>query len=47
MTTNELKNNSAKIRSTVAEMCIERGGHIASSLSCVEILVARLPRRYS
>lgn len=28
------------IRNRVAEMCIARGGHIASSFSCVEILLA-------
>ncbi len=40
MLINDLKHKSARVRSTVAEMCIERGGHIASSLSCIEILVA-------
>lgn len=29
----------ARLRREVAEMCIERGGHIASSFSCMEILV--------
>lgn len=36
----ELQNIAHELRKTILELCIERGGHLASSLSCVEILVA-------
>ena len=35
-----LINKSIDIRESIVETCIEKGGHPASSLSCVEILVA-------
>lgn len=38
--TDELKSKALEIRNTVMEMCISNGGHIASSFSCVEILLA-------
>lgn len=36
----KLVGTAAEIRERIAEMCIARGGHIASSFSCVEILMA-------
>ena len=36
----ELKRLANKLRNRVLDMCLNAGGHIASSLSCVEILVA-------
>ena len=35
-----LINKAIEIRNTIVEICIEKGGHPASSLSCVEILVS-------
>jgi len=37
---NELKRLANKLRNRALDMCLSAGGHIASSLSCVEILVA-------
>ncbi len=36
----ELKRLANKLRNSVLNMCLNSGGHIASSFSCVEILVA-------
>ncbi len=36
----ELKKKANQIRNKIIDMAIKNGGHIASSLSCVEILVA-------
>lgn len=36
----ELKKKANQIRNLVLEMCVQGGGHIASSFSCTEILVA-------
>ena len=35
-----LTQTAHRIRNTVVDMCAKAGGHIASSLSCVELLVA-------
>ena len=35
-----LENKAAQLRRTVLEMCIQSGGHLASSFSCMEILVS-------
>jgi transketolase len=35
-----LENKAAELRQVVLEMCIRHGGHLASSFSCMEILVA-------
>ncbi len=40
ITTKYLQQKSRELRRTIAEMCIAHGGHIASSLSCIDILCA-------
>lgn len=37
--TSRLAHKANQIRNTILQMCISTGGHIASSLSCVDILV--------
>jgi transketolase len=37
--TSELVHKAKQIRNTILQMCISTGGHIVSSLSCVDILV--------
>lgn len=40
MQVQELKKKANQIRNLVLKMCVQSGGHIASSFSCTEILVA-------